>query len=151
MCLCYITYWRKSKKISKELYYHVLIREFSLSLRTLCAYFSSQFSSSSSCSHISDDILINLPQPIPSLNHFIPTNHHLLHPTSSKHKCIIVMGCFFYITAVTRGSWRSSSCRPIPSWRPLEMPRPLKMTIPPDLWVCCFYSEYRTSFLCMRS
>lgn len=85
------------------------------------------------------------PNPYPpwtTLSSLIITYHHLPFTTN---QCIMVI--FLYIAVVTRGSWRSSSCRPIPSWRPSEMPRPSKMTTPPDLWVCSltrqlFYNLY---------
>lgn len=49
---------------------------------------------------------------------------------------------FFCVAVITRGSWRSNSCRPILSWRPLEMLRPSKMTTPQDLWVLWSYSTH---------
>lgn len=49
---------------------------------------------------------------------------------------------FFCVAVITRGSWRSNSCRPILSWRPLEMLRPSKMTTPQDLWVLWRYRTH---------
>ncbi len=83
---------------------------------------------------MSDNILINFSQPTPTQKHFILTDHHLLQPTSNQPLRNTDVSVYYVVDyVVARGSSRSSSCRLIPSWRPLEMPRPSKMTTAHDL------------------
>lgn len=59
----------------------------------------------------SNDFKVSFPNS--SWTNLIPANHHLLQWNFRNYKCTRLM--FVHVTVVTRGSWKSSSCRPTPS------------------------------------